>query len=647
MISKRALWKSLVVVWVVATALFQSSSDVFAASSVTLGLDVDGRELSRRLLHARIEIPAQAGEFVLWYPKWIPGTHAPMGPVENIGGLTIETPDGARLDWRRDDEELNRIRCKVPDGAHSVVVHLDYICNQPSANSTGADTFGNALVGVINWNTCILYPEGIRSDEIAVRLRLRVPGKWRFASALDEEETKDGWVSFKETSLEDLIDSPLIAGEFMRTYELKAENFPPTFLHLVSEAPSAIELSDEVQKKYQRLIAEAGVLYGYAPFPEYHFLVVCSGEMPTLGLEHHASSLNGVEERALVEEDKLKDWAANLLPHEFSHAWCGKYRRPAGMATPDFHAPEHTELLWVYEGLTQYLGEVLTVRSGFLTTEEYHQRLASKVEWLMHQEGRQWRSLEDTAVANYILRGGSPNWGNLRRGQDYYHEGLLVWLEADAIIRDASDGRRSLDDFCKKFFGKNPAGSKVWTYNQDDVIATLNELAEYDWAQFFRERVESPQKALSLDFIGRCGYRLQYATKPSEYMKKRMEDRKYVAAASSLGLDVGEDGKVGSVVPGMVADKAGVAPGMQIEGVNGRKYSTQRMKDAIADSVTKRSIEFLIVEGDKFRTINLDYADGPKYLELERDESKKNILDDILKPVVTKDEEKKEPAEKK
>ncbi len=604
-----------------------------AETAPTLRLEVDAREISRQLLHARQEIPAPPGPLSLWYPKWVPGTHAPGGPVQNIAGLRLETPEGKPIPWRRDEAEPYRIACTVPDSTDRVIVRLDYICNQPTVNSVGVDSFGNAQLGVIDWNTCLLYPEGASIDQLQVSARLLLPAKWRFGTALTVAKETEGSVEFKPETLRDFIDCPLICGEHFRTIELKVKNFPPTFLHLTSESPAAIQLEDKVVEKYRNVVSEAGALFGGAHFSEYHFLVVCSDQVGHMGVEHLSSSLNGVSERDLIDDKKRQGWVANLLPHEFVHSWCGKHRRPAEMVTANFHTPERTKLLWVYEGLTEYLGEVLMVRSGLVTTNDYLPGLANKIDDLMRTEGRRWRSLEDTATASHLLRARSRSWESLRRSQDYYHEGLLLWLEADAIIRQESDGRRSLDDFCKKFMGPGRP-EKIAPYERADVVKILQELADYDWDKFIHDRVDVPQEALPLDVVGRCGYRLQYAAKLSEFLENDERDRKVVSAVDSIGLTFAEDGKIASVVPGMAGDKAGLAPGMIVQGVNGRKFSRQRVKDAIADSVARRAIEFLVLEGDSFRTITVPYADGPKYLELVRDSSKPDLLMNILKPVV-------------
>ena len=610
-----------------------------------LVVEVDARDMPRQLLHARIEIPASPGKLALWYPKWIPGVHAPGGPVQNIGGFRLEGPGGQAIEWERDPVEPYRYTCTVPAGADRIHVLLDYICSQPTANSSGVDSFGNAQIGVINWNTCIVYPEGYTIDDIQVQCRLRLPEEWKFGTALKARETKPE-VEFAIETLRHFVDKPLIAGEHFRTIELEAKNMPPSFIHLTSESPRAIQIDEELIARYHAMVAEAGAMFGGGHFPEYHFLVVCSDQMPRNGLEHLSSSFNVVGERGLIDEKQRDNWPAYLLPHEFVHSWCGKFRRPAGMVTPNFHTPEQTGLLWVYEGLTQYLGEVLTVRSGLIKTNQYLDWLGGTINYLSHQVGRQWRPLEDTAVASHMLRAASPRWGQLRRGQDYYNEGLLLWLEADALIRKQSDGKRSLDDFCRRFMGPDVeppraselapqvdlAAAMIAPYTIDDVVRILSELADHDWRQLIRERVETPQEALPLEVVKRIGYRLEYDTRPSARLEERERERRYVSALDSLGMDVATDGRVTAVVPGLPADEAGVGPGMNIEGVNNRKFSPERLKDAIADSVMNRKVELLVLQGDTFRTITVPYAGGLKYMKLVRDRDEQDILAQIMKP---------------
>jgi len=621
-------WQFSVWVRIAACALAILASVPVAAQQAPqwMKIDVDARDLPRKLLRARITIPATAGEMTLMYPKWVPGTHAASGPVENIGGLRISLPDGTPIAWRRDDVEMWKFYCTTPEGATQVLVDIDYICSQPDANSMGIDSFGNSLIGVINWNTCLLYTPNVKSADVKVTATLQLPDGWKYATALATENVNDGKVSFADISLDEFVDSPLICGEHLRTIPLE-QDFKPTLIHLVSESPSATNLKPDLIAKYAKVVSEAGLIFGAAPYDTYHFLVTCSNDFPANGLEHRQSSFNGVGERDLIEEEPIKGWVGYLLPHEFVHAWCGKYRRPAEMVTGDFHTAQHTEMLWVYEGLAQYLGEILNVRAGVWDLDHYKRLLANDVSFLKSQTGRQWRPLEDTAVASGQLRDRSANWSGLRRSQDYYVEGKLLWLEIDAMLRDATSGAKSLDDFCRAFFAVDESKLPVSTFTFDDVCAALNAVSPYDWSGFISARVGQVQDALPLDVVTKMGYRLQYASEAPEFVKKREGERKYVATLDALGADIGDDGRIRStIVPGSPIDAAKLGPGTLIIGVNGRKFSAQRMKDAIKDSVTNGEIELLVLNGDAYRTITLDYKDGAKYIELVRNDSTPDYL---------------------
>jgi predicted metalloprotease with PDZ domain len=600
------------------------------AAGPTLRIEVDARDLPRRLLHTRLHVPCEPGAMALWYPMWIPGTHAPSGPLETIGGLRIRTPDGAEIPWRRDQVELYRFTCAVPSGTHEVVVTLDTICNAPGVEASGHLSYGNGSVGTINWPTCLLYPEGPTADETTVSVSLRLPPRWRTATALKVREEKGDVVSFETVSLNRLADSPLIAAEHLATIPLATGSGPLASFHIASESPAALRLPPEVVGMYGKMTREAGALFGGYHYPAFHFLVVCSDEMGHFGLEHLSSSINGVRERDLIDAANRKGWIANLIPHEYVHSWCGKYRRPTGQCVPNFHTPQKTPMLWVYEGLAEYLGELLMVRSGLADPKEYRETLTATIGGLMLRTGRNWQPLEDTAVAGHLLRAGSPNWNELRRGQDFYFEGALLWMEADAIIRQKTEGRRSLDEFCKRFLGKNDAKGEVVPYDLAEIVRHLKDTAEYDWEPFLTQRVSRPLAALPLELIGRLGYRLQYVPKPPTPQVSRR--RPVISAEHSLGLRFSDDGRIVDVVPGMVGDRSGLAPGMKVLGVNDRLFSPQRLQDALADSVALRKITLLSLEGDRFRTIVLDYADGPRYLELVRDEAKPDLLAEILKP---------------
>jgi predicted metalloprotease with PDZ domain len=605
-----------------------------AADGAAVAIEVDARELPRKLLHTTLEIPCKPGPLRLWYPQWFPGSHGPHGRVEDIAGLRVETAAGTHVPWSRDELALHCFVVQVPEGTSSLRVKLDTVCEAAGTERAGIYTVGTRDVGVINWNTCLVYPQGPAADDLIVKVRLRLPGEWKHATSLkaESDQNQDGVTAFVPVSLMTLVDSPLIAGRLLKTFKLDAGAGPPAFLHLTSESPEALNLKPEIVELYSKVVREAFALFGAAHYAEYHFLVVCSDALGTFGLEHSSCSLNGVGERGLID-DKLRKgwWLANLLPHEYAHSWCGKYRRPAAMITADFHTPQKTRLLWVYEGLTEYLGEILSVRAGLVSPDEYKLTLASHIRGLTRTAGRQWRPLEDTAVAAHLARNPGRSWNQLRRVQDFYMEGMLLWYECDTIIREQTDGARSLDDFCQRFFAKVPGQETVVGFELNDVVRDLNATAKYDWEGFLRRRVESPQESLPLAVVGRLGYRLKYSDKPAGSELKDAVLPPENPAADSLGVALA-DGVVRAVDPGLPADKAGLAPGMKVIGVNGKKLSTNRLRDAIADSVTRQKVEFLIEDGEEFRTITIPYADGLRYLELERIAGQPDVLAEILKP---------------
>ncbi len=418
--------RSGLLAWVGAAGCLLGTGAAIAGEGPTLRLEVDARDLPRHLVHSRITIPCRSGKLALWYPKWLPGTHAPCGPVQEVAGLRIATPAGQPVPWHRDETDVYRVGCEVPPGVDSLVVRLDLICDKAAVEAAGYLTYGNASVAIINWGTCLIYPEGPSADETRVDATLTLPPSWKIGCALKVDRTTTGGVmvrdasnsfAFRRVSLNELADNPVVAGEHVREIPLETGLYPPAFLHLASESPGALQVSPDVVGIYSRVVQQAGALFGTCHYPSFHFLVTCSDDLGYLGLEHLACSINGVRERDLVDRGHLRGWVGNLLPHEYVHSWCGKFRRPAGMCTPDFHTPQKTRLLWVYEGLAEYLGEILMVRSGMIDPAEYRRTLTATVSSLARREGRRWRSLEDTAVASHLLRGGG-DWNELRRGPD-------------------------------------------------------------------------------------------------------------------------------------------------------------------------------------------------------------------------------------
>ena len=610
-------------------ATFASAQDNRVAAQ-HMQLEVDASQMDRHLLTSRITLPVSAGPLVLWYPKWIPGIHGPGEQIRNIGGFQVKSASGQRIFWRRDDDDMYRFHVSVPEGVERISVELTYITNQPTRVSTGVDSFGSDGALAINFNTCVVYPEGwnIRSAQAAVRVKL--PEGWQFGTSLETKSSEEGWVLFQPDTLENVIDSPLVAGRHYRLLEVQTEGFPNTQFHFVSEAAEALAFDETLANKYHQLMAEAALMFGGAPFSEYHFLVVCSDQIPGMGLEHLSCSLNGIDQDGLIDQEKQDSRSGYLLAHELVHAWCGKYRRPSGMYRNDLHTVKQTKLLWIYEGLTQYLGQVLAIRSGLVPHDQHLENMASDIGYLANRQGRQWRSLEDTAIAAATLRGGSKSWNDLRRNQDYYDEGALFWLEIDVRIRQATNGAKSLDDFCRTFFAADVGRQAVKPFELKEVIETLNAVLPFDWAGLIDRRIHQPQDELNLEGIQLAGYRYAFTDEKPNSVKRAEKRSKSIYSQYSLGLTIDEENKIRSITPGRPADQQRLARGMEVLGVNGRKFTKERFEQALQQTVETREIELLVIDGDRFQNVQFEYAQGVRYPQLVRTDDTHDWLADIF-----------------
>jgi predicted metalloprotease with PDZ domain len=585
------------------------------AKEPPLQLEVDAGEAARKLFHARLVIPAAPGGMTLYYPKWVPGEHGPTGPVTDLAGLKIRAA-GAAVPWTRDDVDVYAIHCRVPDGAGAVEVSLDLLASPlTSGYSAGATT--TPRVGVINWNQFLLYPAGRSVRDIECRASLVLPDGWKLGTALPVAEQSGQRTTFKPVSLETLVDSPVLCGVHFRDLPLGNGKGVPHVLHLACDSAAGLEISDELKAKYDRLITEAEALFGARHYESYHFLLALSDNLPHFGLEHHQSSDNRGPERLLLD-DGPRTAFADLLPHEYVHSWNGKYRRPADMVTADFQQAQRTRLLWVYEGLTQYLGFVLAARSGLLTPEQARDYLAGTAARMTDQRGRSWRPLEDTAAAAQLLYGARRDWASWRRGVDFYDEGVLIWLEVDMLIRARTDGKRSLDDFCRRFHGGSSGPAEVKPYTFDDVVAALRATAEYDWKTMLTRRVAVTEKDAPLEGIRQAGWKLGYGDRPGPVLKAWDAINKTIDLSAGPGLVLNRDGTVADVVPGKAADRGGIAPGMKLVAVNTRRWTEEVLRTAVASTGKGQGLELLMENGDFFRTYKLDYSGGEKYPRLER-----------------------------
>ncbi len=611
-----------------------SSFTVFGSNAPTVALSVDASEAPRKIFHAQLRIPAKPGTLTLYYPKWIPGEHGPTGPITDLTGLKF-TASGKTLAWRRDLLDGFTFHVEVPAGENEVVANLDYASPASFEPGYSAGMAATDKLYIVNWNTLLLYPAGYSSDELTYDASLRLPPGWKFGTSLHVSSQTSGDIHFAPVSLTMLVDGPVLTGEYLKVVPLtpsltaNPEN-PPAELDLASDSAAALEAPEEVWEHYRNLVKQAGILFGARHYTNYHFLLTLSDHVAHFGLEHHESNDSRTDERSLIEENGRK-LTAGLLPHEYVHSWNGKYRRPADLATPEYDQPMRTDLLWVYEGLTSYLGDMLSARSGERTPSLARDGLAQIAADLDHRSGRVWRNLQDTADGVPSMQDAPRAWSDYRRGLDYYDEDVLNWLWVDVIIRQQSKGAKSLDDFCKLFYGQPSGPPMVKTYTFDDVVNALNQVARYDWRGFWTDRLSNHGPGAPLGGVEGSGWKLVYDESPSE-LDRASDSEKSIHAHYTVGLMAGGDGVVKDVVEGMMAAKAGIGPGMKIVAVNGRAFSSDVWHDAIHAAKTSSSpIELIVENTDFFRVVKLDYHDGEKYPHLVRDESKPDLLTEIYR----------------
>jgi len=601
------------------------------AVALSMTLEVDATEAPRHIVHARMVIPATPGDFVLYYPKWIPGTHEPSGPLVDTAGIFF-TAGGKALLWHRDTIDMYAYHVEVPAGASQIEARMDAMSPVDSAGEQHSTAWASAQLAALEWNTVLLYPKGWTADQIQVQASLRLPAGWKYATALPvASDDNAGTLRFEKTTLTTLVDSPVLTGAHMKKLPLQTGQSPAHELDIAADSEAALAVNKFEQQCFENLVAEAGALFGSHHYRDYHFLLSLSDHVMHDGLEHHESNDSSSAEHFLIDADLWRTDAA-LLPHEFTHSWNGKYRRPADLTTADFQAPMQDDLLWVYEGMTEYLGLVLTARSGMWPASEWREEIARLALHYTYQSGRRWRSVEDTATSAQTLYFASTAFADWRRWVDYYDESALIWLEADVIIRQQSGGEKSLDDFTRLFHGGGVTPPMVKTYTFDDVVNALNEVQPYDWRGFLNQRFRGVGQPPPLAGIENGGWHVVYTDKPSEITHAHEQVDKEIELTASLGLTVSQDGNVVDVVEGGLAARAGVGPGMHIVAVNGRRFSTELLvSDLVEGRSTKEPLQLIVENAEFFRTVSFDYHDGPRYPHLERDGSKPDLLGEIVK----------------
>ena len=590
-------------------------------------LAVDASDAERRIVHVRETLSGVDAETVLLFPKWLPGIHAPQGPIDRLAGIKISA-NGAAVRWVRDPVDVYAFRMQLSPGDRSIDIEFDYL--SPTSSRVGELEISREIA-ILDWNTLVLYPAGFYARRIPVDASITLPANWKVGTALEVQSESGAHTAFKRVDLETLIDSPIYAGRYSARLDLDPGGVAPVHLNVFADRADLLTMSEQQLEAHRALVQQTYKLFRSRHFAHYDFLYSLSEQVQQKGVEHLESSENGSDPGAFTEWDR-NAFRRSLLAHEFSHAWNGKFRRPADLWTPNFNVPMLGSLLWVYEGQTQYWGEVLAARSGLWTKQQALDQLALTSGYYDMETGEYWRALQDTTNDPIINPRRPMSWRDWQRFEDYYAEGQLIWLDADTLIRERTQGKRSLDDFAKAFFGIDDRSRTTVTYTFSDVASALGAVMSYDWAGFLRARLDSVAKPAPLDGLRRGGYKLSYTDTPSDYQKTVDEKRKHLNLIFSIGAEIdNRDGTVALSMWNSPAFKAKLTEGAQILSVNGAAYSAEALKEAILEAKASRDpIQLIIKTGERFLVANVDYHGGLRYPHLERDESQPARLDEIL-----------------
>jgi predicted metalloprotease with PDZ domain len=596
----------------------------------TLRLSVDASDIDRRVYKVHEDIPVSAaGDLILLYPRWLPGTHAPEGSIDRLAGLVV-TAGATNLPWVRDTVDVFAFHVPVPAGAKSISVDFQYL--SAVSRGIGPQEVGKNLL-VVDWVNVMMYPAGYFTRQIQVAATLRVPEGWRVATALETASTRGAVTTFKPAPLETVGDSPVHAGRYFKRYDLTPPgDKTPVAMDLTGDTSDLVEVKPALIDLERAIVQQAYLLFGSHHYDHYDFLLSLSDEVTeATTLEHHRSAEYGDPVTAFTDWDKNAAFR-DVIAHEYVHSWDGKFRRPADLWTPSYNVPMRDSLLWVYEGGTQYWGHVVTARAGVWTKQQALDELAMSAAELDGTVGRRWRQLQDTTNDEIINPRRPMSWPSWERFEDYYAEGELIWLDADTLIREQTHGAKSLDDFARAFFGVDSGSYVPEVYTFDDLVKTLNGVYAYDWATFLRTRLESHGPGAPLDGIRRGGYRLVFTDTPSDYWQS-MEDTRLKGPDHdySLGFAVDKDNNLAEVIWDSPAAKAGAVAGAKLVAVDGMAFDPGRLKAAIVRAKSsKEPVELLLQNADRFVTVKIDYHGGLRYPHLERVATQPALLDEIL-----------------
>ncbi|MFK2899679.1 M61 family metallopeptidase [Dyella jejuensis] len=597
----------------------------------TLTVDVDLTDAGKRIFRSHETIPVKPGAFTLFYPKWIPGEHAPSGPVQNVSGLIIRA-NGKQLPWRRDLRDMFAIHLDVPQGVSQLDLQFEFLSPGDGEGSNfGASASASPDLVDMEFNQVAFYPAGYYTRQIQIQPTVQLPQGWKFGTAMEVASQSGNTIHFKPLSFNNFVDSPLIAGAYVNRVDLAPGESVPVHLNVVGDSAKDVTLTDKQLQQQRNVVKQTNLLFGAHHYNHYDFLLTLSDHTGHFGLEHHQSSDDRLPADFFTDDD-MHLVAASLMPHEFVHSWNGKFRRPADLWTPNFNVPMQDDLLWVYEGLTDYWCGILTARAGLWTPEQYRDSIANIAGEMTYRTGRAWRSLQDTADAAPLTYYGSQSWINWIRDTDFYPEGQLLWLDVDTKIRDLSGGKRSLDDFAHAFYGMDNGSYVTKTYSFDDVVRTLNQVQPFDWATFLHDRLDYTGPTLPEHGIERGGWKLVFNDTPNAEEKAYENLRHGANLAYSMGLVVNQSGHISDVQWNGPSFQAGLVPGLTIVAVNGRDFSTDALKDAVTAAKTSQApIELLVKNVDVYSTVKVDYHGGLRYPHLVRADGK-DLIGAIVAP---------------
>ncbi len=590
-------------------------------------LNIDATDTKQGIFRVTQTIPvAQTGPMVLLFPEWLPGNHAPRGQIEKLAGLTIKA-GGKTLQWKRDANDVFAFHIDVPAGARQLDVNFQFL--SATEENQGRIVVTPEMMN-LQWQSVSLYPAGWFTRRIPVNATVSWPAGWKAATALRPASTSGGnTITYKTVDYETLVDSPVFAGRFFRSEDLGQS----VTLNMVADDAKFLAATSAQIETHKRLVDQALKAFGSKPFDHYDFLLALTDQMGSIGLEHHRSSENG------VNPEYFTDWNAgpgrrNLLAHEFSHAWMGKFRRPAGQIVPDFRTPLVNDLLWVYEGQDQFWGYVLGARSGLFTKQETLDAFASIAAAQDVRRARDWRDVEDTTRDPIITARRPKGWVSYQRSEDYYNEGMLIWLEVDATLRARTGGARGMQDFVR-IFAATPDGQwQAKGFDLKEIAGILNGLSPYDWEGFLKERINGKAPNAPLSGLTLGGYRLVYSSEQSPFLRDQEKRSGEMNLNYSLGMSIGKGGHVSGVIWDGPAFKAGLTTASEIVGVNGRVYSDDVLRDAIAAAEGgKESIKLIVRTGRKIAEVPVQWNGGLRYPRLEKIGVGDGSLDKLLAPL--------------